>query len=430
MRRDQKTQWVIWSLIAVACIVVCALWLSFGFHAADSSKQVARDGDVRTQSTRPRSGVPGTTSRRSTVPAATRDDASDVPRADPDTGSPSRMPPALSGDRRGPLLKPSNPDDAERPSPPSTGPLRGPDEAANGASGAEIQAGRVPTTGQTASGPSREQKDGAATLYQHIDVQRSPKFAVHGMAMDQRIRYAILSRLEVQARIQDGTRKVVQHVEETRLEQADDLSRSTFQSSLDDLRRRQFTFILNRDNEVIDFRGFKKNVIPLPVNILDSKGFMLTSVIDEDGWKELAELSFFQPPQPTAAETPTSRSWVRQMTHDWSPLGNWYGTTTFTPRPTEGPLASYDFVHAMTYNPPLDGAAMPFRVSSAEFQPLQTSGTISYDPQIRRAVQAEETFHVRGNVAVELLGQSVPIQLEEKQLLTVRITSQDPRRPQ
>jgi len=344
--------------------------------------------------------------------------------AGPVSDDPARSP-RMGND---PLLKPSestdamNPETTDMPSKASLGrtetmePQVGP--------GSDAPSTRLPD----ASLPSQDV--GPGTLYQELVVQRSPKFSVQGMVMDQRIQYRIVSRLELGPRGDDGKRKVSQVVEDTQLVEADDLSRSTFQSSLDDLRRQQFTLILNQDNEVIEFIGFKKNVIPLPVNLLDSKGFMLTSVVDKDGWKELAELSFFKPRRTPSNETADSQSWMRQMTHDWSPLGSWYGTTTFTPAQSSNALQQYQFTHAMTYNPPKGGGVTPFKISSAEFHPLMTSGTIQYDPQLGHVVEAQETFHVRGNVGVELLGQAVPIELEEKQILHLRITSQDPRRSQ
>jgi hypothetical protein len=155
---------------------------------------------------------------------------------------------------------------------------------------------------------------------------------------------------------------------------------------------------------------------------------MLTSVIDEDGWKELAELSFFRPRPAEPARASGPESWTRQMTHDWSPLGSWYGTTSFAPMSNGNDLQQFRFTHSMTYKPPTGDGATPFKISSAVFQPLVTAGTIQYDPQLGHVVEAQETFHVRGKVDVELLGQPVPIELEEKQVLTVRITSQDPRR--
>jgi hypothetical protein len=417
-RRLRTTQIAIWTSIAVVGVVVCGLWIVFASSSPRGSGQVSRNVVGRDRQDRARS-VPGASPRRSAVDRPAMGQSKNLGTVgDDDRDLPTR-PPRRRSD---PLLKPSESAAVEKPS--STDTASEPSLRRAEATDPQVRIGSDTSATSSPNASMPPQEVGPGTLYQELVVQRSPKFSVQGLDMDQKIQYRIVSRLELGPRGDDGKRKVSQFVEDTRLVEADDLSRSTFQSSLDDLRRQQFTLILNQDNEVIDFIGFKKNVIPLPVNLLDSKGFMMTSVIDEDGWKELAELSFFKPRRPSSNETSESQSWMRQMTHDWSPLGSWYGTTTFTPLQSSNALQPYQFTHAMTYNPPKEGGATPFKISSAEFHPLLTSGTIQYDPQLGRVVEAEETFHVRGSVGVELLGQAVPIELEEKQVLTVRITSQ------
>ena len=65
-------------------------------------------------------------------------------------------------------------------------------------------------------------------------------------------------------------------------------------------------------------------------------GFMVTSVMDEDGWKEMAQLSFFVPEEQTSG----SQTWVRKMTHDFGPLGSWAGETHYTPKEGQGSAAN------------------------------------------------------------------------------------------
>ena len=263
-------------------------------------------------------------------------------------------------------------------------------------------------------------------LYQDVHIHRKPSFVVSGLPVSQEMKYRILSRLEVQPRTQDGTTKVVQFVENTWLFAADDLSRAAFQKSLEALQHQQFTYQLNAHHEVIEFTGHKKNTLPLPVKLPTMEGMLVTSVIDEDGWKELAQHSFLLPP-PTL---PPAGSWQRQMSHDWEPFGSWHGVTHFSARDVEEGMQRIDFRHAIEFRPPdsAGGASslLPFRIAGAEFRAETATGTVLFDSQERRVDSVHEQFFVRGTVEANLLGQPVSIQVEEQQVLTIHLDDQKP----
>jgi hypothetical protein len=271
----------------------------------------------------------------------------------------------------------------------------------------------------------RQEDDGPRVLFQSVEIHRRPTFVMPGITMPQELRYRIVSKLEVARRAADGSRKVVQIIESTHLDHADEMSRAMFAKSLKALQRQQYTFKLNEHNEVIEFTGLKKNAVVLPVKLPTLSGFQLTSVIDEDGWKELAQFTFFQPDSGLAQGQP----YVRQMTHDFTPFGAWSGTTSFVGADVRRGLQSFKFQHALKFTPPVEKAAagpMGFRVVSSRFTIDQADGTLQYDHKNHRVSLARETFHVKGTVAVELAGQSVNIQLTEQQQMTIRITDQRP----
>jgi hypothetical protein len=109
-------------------------------------------------------------------------------------------------------------------------------------------------------------------------------------------------------------------------------------------------------------------------------------------------------------------------------LGFWSGTTTFSPQGAGGGSERYEFAHAMVYQPPTGSAAtLPFKISGAAFRPQQASGFILFDTELRRVTQAQEIFHVQGTTNLELLGQVVPVEIEEHQTVNIRLTDQDPR---
>ena len=126
-------------------------------------------------------------------------------------------------------------------------------------------------------------------------------------------------------------------------------------------------------DEITDFTGFQSTTTNAPIARPQEAGFLLATVLDQDGWKELMQRSFLRPP-PGAA---TDQVWRGPLHHSWGPLGTWRGVTTYTPRGPEGYGIRYDFAHEMSYVPPEPSSGvLPFDVAGAEFQPVQAVGLV------------------------------------------------------
>jgi hypothetical protein len=199
------------------------------------------------------------------------------------------------------------------------------------------------------------------------------------------------------------------------------MSRESFGKALDNLKRQQYTYRLNHRGEVIEFTGHRDARVTIPLDLAASTGFQLSSVIDEDGWKELAELTFVAPPDGQQAGEP----WRRQMTHDWGALGSWSGITTFAPQPPNGPLAQITFTREMNYTAPRSTTGgLPFQIRDAAFELQQASGVIEFDSAKQRVRKASENFDVRGTVTAELAGVGVQIDLTEQQRIEITLSEQ------
>lgn len=251
-----------------------------------------------------------------------------------------------------------------------------------------------------------------------------PKFAILGTETVQHLQYQILSELRVGPADDRGNRQVAQSVQDARLVKSDDLSREMYTKSLRELVGWQFSMRLNRHGEVIEIKsGPDEGRRAAAIEPKGGKGFLVTTVMDEAGWKELAQLSFF----PFDPQGRRSDPIVRQMTHDFGPLGSWSGTTRFVPKGSERGLLRIDYAHDMTYQPPeKDAGELPFAVKDARFAPEVAGGTIYFDSKAGRVHSAQDRFVVRGEIATELLGQAATVQVEEQQAITVRLHDQDP----
>jgi len=194
--------------------------------------------------------------------------------------------------------------------------------------------------------------------------------------------------------------------------------------SLRALRGWQFSFQVNRRGEVSEWKaGPRDGRKAIAVEPKGAKGFLMTSVMDADGWKELSGLSFFVPPE----QVKGNGIWNRPMKHDYGPLGSWYGETRFKKGKVQSGILRVDFVHQLNYAPPgKDAGALPFALKSAVFKPEAAGGAIEYDLQARRVLMAQERFLVKGIIQTELLGQPSTVDMEETQVTTVRLHEQNP----
>jgi hypothetical protein len=283
-----------------------------------------------------------------------------------------------------------------------------------------------PQTGNqvvTPQAPSKQIRS-TTTLFQQIDVQRAPKLSILGAVSVQDLRYQVLSELRLDEPDVQNVRSVHQLILDTRLVKSDDLSRAMYEESLRELKGWQFTYKLNGRGDVVEWiNGPAHGRKAAPVEPKGAQGFLVTSVMDEDGWKEMAQLSFFVPDEPATGNQARSRP----MNHDFGPLGTWYGQTRFVRKPSENGLLCVDYVHHMTYKPPdKNRGDLPFAIKDAMFEPEVAGGTIYFDTQVGRVQTAKERFVVKGKFSTEIFGQVSVVQVEEQQAIIIRIFEQNP----
>ena len=282
-------------------------------------------------------------------------------------------------------------------------------------------AGASPATSSPAAG--LPPVDAPALLYQRVEVLHDPSYEILGQNFADKSRYQILSKLELSPRAADGSREVSQVIEQTRLELAGDTTRELYESALRDLIGQQYTFTLNSRDEVIKFTGFGGRTASAPVTRSGMEGFTSVTVIDQDGWKEIAQLSFLQPDRSIAAGQP----WTRPMSHDFNELGSWQGTTTFTLQGPERAGTRYNYVHDMTYTPPKGGPGLlPFDISDVDFKATKAEGSFVFDPTHGHVTDVRETFEMEGSLGASMPAGEATVKLREHQELTIQLSRQNP----
>jgi hypothetical protein len=262
------------------------------------------------------------------------------------------------------------------------------------------------------------------TVFQEVQIQRLPQFSIAGQVFGQDLRYKLLSEIQVSLPDERGRRTIDQVIVGTRLVNADEMSKSSLEKSLRELEGWQFSATMNSHGEVIEWEaGPKSGRSIVDVNPLDLRGFLVTHVMDEDGWKELTQLSFFRPDPAAVQDAP----WKRQMTHDFGALGHWSGMTSYQRGKQKEGFTLYHYVHELEYFSPTDPSSdLPFKMVDVELVPKAAEGRIYYDEATDRVAGVEETFVVQGNLKVEFLGQLNDLGISEQQAMVVMLTPENP----
>jgi hypothetical protein len=275
--------------------------------------------------------------------------------------------------------------------------------------------GQTPSRNPPAGNPGK-------LLYQEVIVAQKSACRVQGLDSRLDLRYAVLSSLAIHQR-NDGGLDVEQKIEAARLLQADEATRALFSNLLQTLTGSKFTMGFSPQRELIRFEGAKDRAQAAGGPAV-GQAIVLASLIDRDGWKEIAGYSFFEPHKPLRP----GAQWEQSMTHGWGFLGSWTGQVSFKYAGQEGDLRRFPYVFKLTYLPPKPEARDPlFPVSRASFKHGDSGGTIYFDPGKRRVSRVEERFCVKGQMSIEALGQSLPLDLDEEQSFWVRLLERDPR---
>jgi hypothetical protein len=263
-------------------------------------------------------------------------------------------------------------------------------------------------------------------FFQEVLVSRRSRYSVLRTEVGQDVQYAFVSRLTIAKKVPDGTLKVRQKVDAVRLAEADKALQGQLNELLQKTKGATFHFTLNPHREVTQFEGPKETPKVLQeANPLGGRTFLLWSFLDQDCWKELAEVSFFRPREPHRK----GDRWVRPMVHNWGPLGSWHGQVGFVHVGKQAGQERYDYLLDLTYRSPAPGAgaaALPFQIIRADFRAHTARGAIAYDANRGRVSAAEERFGVKGVLGVTALGLEGNVEMDEVQLFQLRPHDRNP----
>ncbi|MEE2640360.1 MAG: hypothetical protein VX768_07010 [Planctomycetota bacterium] len=264
-------------------------------------------------------------------------------------------------------------------------------------------------------------------FFQELVVDRNPSFGIEGLSeISQRFKYRVVSRIAVQPRDSRGFRQVTQEVVAANLVSADSMSKKSIVESVKKLVGKEFRYTLDRKQQLVEFKGEKEKPRSIDFKDLTSiegltgDGFMVSSVMDLDGWREMAQLTFLLPDD-------RKKKWKTQMGHDWGELGKWVGETHFEKKAETNGLLRIDYAHWMKYDPASgEKSSLPFTISEKAFESTEAGGALYFDTRKKRIDSLIERFRVSGQIGASLLGGSTKLRISETQTFELKLHDQQP----
>jgi hypothetical protein len=261
-------------------------------------------------------------------------------------------------------------------------------------------------------------------FFQEVVITRRSAYRILGVDLGQNVQYGFVSSFTADKVERDGSCVLTQKVETARFGEGDADLQATLADSLRKTEGAKFELTVSSSGEILRFKGAQDPVkVFAGKNPLGGQTFLLWSFLDDDAWKELAQITFLQPDKPLKK----GATWTRPLSHAWGPLGGWTGKTAYAAAGKQAGLERIDYAHQMTYEPPRGaGRDLPFQVQKAEFKPQTAGGAILFDAARSRVAAAEETFHVRGVVVVSVAGTEATVEMDEAQLFRLRVVDREP----
>jgi hypothetical protein len=254
-------------------------------------------------------------------------------------------------------------------------------------------------------------------FFQELTVTQKPTFKVQGIAVASQLQYQIVSRFTVKDASADGSLIVEQKVESAKLLFADELTKPAVTGAVAQLPGATYTLHLSPKMDVTKFEGAIAGPKVGALQIDGGLGVQMASLLDRDGWKELAQSTFFQMDEPLQS----GARWSKPHTHNWGSLGAWSGKIHYAYAGQQDGYHKIAFGSQLAFKAAAASQLGLLTVQSADFKSPQAVGTLFFDAVKGKVVAAEERFRVAGVLNASLLGQNTPIEIVEDQHFLIRI---------
>jgi hypothetical protein len=155
---------------------------------------------------------------------------------------------------------------------------------------------------------------------------------------------------------------------------------------------------------------------------------LLNQILSDNALKEMAEPTFAALPNKEVAK---GDSWTRESTLDMGPIGKYTNTYKYTYDGKDEQNKKLDRIKVDTtlkYEKPADNAVggLPFKIKSANLKSDKATGTVLYDPEKGRIERSNATLDLKGDLDIEIGGQTTKVELNQTQETSVETSDTDP----
>jgi hypothetical protein len=153
---------------------------------------------------------------------------------------------------------------------------------------------------------------------------------------------------------------------------------------------------------------------------------LLDQILSEDALKEMAEPTFA-----VVATHPVAKgeTWTRKSTLNMGPIGKYENEYKYTYDGKDGKLDKIKVETTVKYTPPGEAAGvggLPFKIKSADLKSTNASGTITFDADKGRVEKSDMSLDLKGELSIEIGGQTTKVELNQTQRTNVESSDDDP----
>jgi len=191
----------------------------------------------------------------------------------------------------------------------------------------------------------------------------------------------------------------------------------------------EFTVTLNtKDMKVTNIEG-RKTFLEKLVSANPMMKPLLEQILSENALKEMAQPTFAAVPNKEVAK---GESWTRDSTLDMGPIGKYENKYKYTFKGKDPKDSKLDLINVDTtlkYIQPGDAAGtggLPFKIKGADLKTTSSSGSVKFDPDKGRVQESSSKLELKGDLTIEIGGQSTKVELSQTQTTDVTTSEKNP----
>ncbi len=194
------------------------------------------------------------------------------------------------------------------------------------------------------------------------------------------------------------------------------------------LKDSEFTITLNTEKMEVTKVDGRQAFIDKLVKTNPQMKPLLEQILSEQAMKEMAEPAFAVVP---GKEVKKGDTWKRESKLDMGPIGKFENSYTYT---YEGPVEKdkqekIKIDSVLKFVAPVDQGGvggLPFKIKQADLKSSTAGGIALFNPAAGRLDKSEIKVDLKGNLQIEIGGQTTLVDLTQTQSSTIETTDTDP----